>query len=474
MDQQLAQKFIDEIWVDSITPELVEYVKIPCKSPHFDPDWEANGYMDDAVSQISAWCSAQDIPGMSVEVVRLPGRTPLIFMEIPGTDADSDDTILLYGHLDKQPEMTGWADELGPWKPVIMDGKLYGRGGADDGYAAYGSLAAIMAVQRQQLPHARCVVIVEACEESGSYDLPAYIEHLEDRIGRPSLVICLDSGAGNYEQLWLTVSLRGLAAGSLRADVLNEGVHSGYASGVVPSSFRVLRQLVARLEDEKTGRVLPGALHADIPAQRIEQTRAMAEALGDEVWQAYPFTDGVGPMAEDNVERLLNRTWRPALSYTGIEGLPSLANAGNTLRPYTALKLSMRLPPTINGEAATAAMKEILEADPPCGAKVSFETDQAATGWNAPDIAPWLHESLQRASMDAYGRGVMYMGEGGTIPFMAMLGEAYPEAQFMITGVLGPKSNAHGPNEFLHLPFAQKLNTCVAQVIVDHYQRGQS
>ena len=292
MDQLSAQKFIDEIWMDSIVPELVEYIRIPNKSPHFDPDWEQNGYMEDAVNQISAWCSARDIPGMTVEVVRLPGRTPLIFLEIPGTDAESEDTILLYGHLDKQPEMTGWADDLGPWKPVIMDGKLYGRGGADDGYAAYASLTSIMAVQSQQLPHARCVVIVEACEESGSYDLPAYIDHLKDRIGHPSLVVCLDSGAGNYEQLWLTVSLRGMAAGTLRADVLNEGVHSGYASGVVPSSFRVLRQLIARLEDENTGHVLPDYLHAKIPEQRIEQTRAMAEALGDEVWQAYPFCDG--------------------------------------------------------------------------------------------------------------------------------------------------------------------------------------
>jgi len=471
MNQQAAQKFVDEMWMDSIVPELVEYVKIPNKSPHFDPDWEANGYMEDAVQQIFAWCQAQDIPGMQSEVVRLPGRTPLIFLEIPGTDPAGGDTILLYGHLDKQPEMTGWAEGLGPWKPVIKDDKLYGRGGADDGYAAYGSLTAIMALQREGRPHARCVVIIEACEESGSYDLPYYIEHLSERIGQPSLVICLDSGAGNYEQLWLTVSLRGMAAGTLRADVLTEGVHSGYASGVVPSSFRVLRQLIARLEDAESGRVLPEYLQANIPEQRLEQTRAMAAALGDEVWKAYPFAEGVEPMANDNVERLLNRTWRPALSYTGIDGLPPLGSAGNVLRPYSALKLSMRLPPTVNGDAATAAMKRTLEESPPQGARVTFKADQAATGWNAPEIAPWLHESLQNASMQAYGRDVMYMGEGGTIPFMAMLGDAFPQAQFMITGVLGPKSNAHGPNEFLHIPFARRLTTCVAQVIADHHQR---
>ena len=471
MNQQSMQQFIDEKWMDEIVPELVEYIAIPNKSPHFDPDWEQHGYMENAVQQIFSWCKKQDIPGMQAEIVRLPGRTPLIFMEIPG---QSDDTVLLYGHLDKQPEMTGWVDGLGPWAPVIRGDKLYGRGGADDGYAAFGSLTAIMAVQRQQLPHARCVVIIEACEESGSYDLPPYIEHLRDRIGTPSLVVCLDSGAGNYEQLWLTVSLRGLAAGTLRAEVLSEGVHSGYASGVVPSSFRVLRQLLSRLEDEATGRVLPDYLHAAIPEQRLEQARKMAAELGEAIYQAYPFVAGAQPMADNNFDRLLNRTWRPALSVTGQDGLPSLDSAGNVLRPSTALKLSMRLPPTIDGDLATQAMKQTLEADPPQGARVQFAADQAASGWNAPAVAPWLQASLEKASRAAYQRGVMYMGEGGTIPFMAMLGDAYPAAQFMITGVLGPNSNAHGPNEFLHLPFARKLTYCVAQVISDHYRRNQT
>ncbi len=473
MDQKKAQEFIDKIWTDSIVPELIEYIKIPSKSPLFDPDWQEHGYMEDAVQQIFKWSKTQGVKGMALDIVRLEGRTPLIFMEIPAQgDVDPDDTILMYGHLDKQPEMTGWAEDLGPWKPVIKDEKLYGRGGADDGYAAYSSLAAIMAVQEQNLPHTRIVVIIEACEESGSYDLPFYIDHLREQIGTPSLVICLDSGAGNYEQLWLTVSLRGMAAGTLRADVLNEGVHSGYASGVVPSSFRVLRQLIGRLEDEETGKVLPDYLYAPIPEQRLQQTQAMAEALGDGIWQAYPFVEGVEPMADNNVERILNRTWRPALSYTGIGGIPELDCAGNVLRPFTALKISMRLPATVDGEAVSQAMKETLEANPPSNAKVNFEFDHAASGWNAPEIAPWLHESLEKASQASYGRGVMYMGEGGTIPFMAMLGDFFPQAQFMITGVLGPQSNAHGPNEFLHIPFARKLTTCVAQVIVDHCQRN--
>ncbi|MCW8927078.1 MAG: M20/M25/M40 family metallo-hydrolase, partial [Xanthomonadales bacterium] len=332
MDQKIAQAFIDDIWADSIVPELIEYIKIPNKSPHFDAGWFEHGYMEQAVQQIFDWSKAQNVEGMTLDIVRLKGRTPLIFMEIPAqAGATGGDTILMYGHLDKQPEMTGWADDLGPWKPVIKDQKLYGRGGADDGYAAFASLAAILAVQEQDLPHDRIVIIIEACEESGSYDLPFYIEHLKERIGEPSLVICLDSGAGNYEQLWLTVSLRGMAAGTLRADILKEGVHSGYASGVVPSSFRVLRQLMNRLEDADTGQVLPGYMHADIPEQRLRQVHAMADALGDGVWQAYPFVEGAEPMADNNVERILNRTWRPALSYTGIGGVPELDSAGNVL-----------------------------------------------------------------------------------------------------------------------------------------------
>ncbi|MHC9509796.1 M20 family metallopeptidase [Kangiella sp. M94] len=475
MDTQLAQEFIDKKWDEEIVPELIEYIKIPNKSPHFDPKWDEHGYMEQAVQQIANWCDAQDIPNKTLEIVRIEGRTPIIFMEIAasdGTNNPDDDTILMYGHLDKQPEMSGWEEGLGPWIPVMRDDKLYGRGGADDGYAAYASLTALMAIQKQGLPHARTVVIIEACEESGSYDLPYYIDQLRDRIGEPSLVICLDSGAGNYEQLWCTMSLRGMTSGTLKVDVLREGIHSGMGSGVVPSSFRIIRQLLNRLEDDKSGRLLPKEFYADIPHQRLEQTLKVAEVLGDGIVEAYPFVEGVEPMAENNFERLLNRNWRPALSYTGASGMPEIENAGNVLRPTTSLKLSLRLPPTANSKKATEALTKILTETPPSGAKVSFESDQDGDGWNAPDVAPWLAESLERGSQEVYGKPAMYMGEGGTIPFMGMLGEKFPKAQFMITGVLGPNSNAHGPNEFLHIPFAKKLTTCVSQVIVDHYKRN--
>lgn len=470
MDASKIDAYVSQKWDDDIVPQLVEYIRIPNKSPMFDADWQAHGYMDQAVALMEAWARAQQVPGMHVEVVRLQDRTPLIYIDIPASgEPVGDDCVLLYGHLDKQPEMTGWDDDLGPWLPVLRDDKLYGRGGADDGYAIFGSLTAVLALQAQGAPHARCVVLIEACEESGSYDLPAYVDHLAERIGKPSLVVCLDSGCGNYEQLWCTTSLRGLAGGNLRVDVLREGVHSGDASGIVPSSFRVLRQLLSRVEDENTGKVKLDGLFVEIPEERQAQAAKVAEVLGDEVWSKFPFMDGMQPMASDNTQRILNRTWRPALSLTGMDGMPPLSSAGNVLRPYTAVKLSMRIPPTLDGKTGGELLRDALLKDAPSGAKVSFELEKSSTGWNAPAMSPWLERAIDTASQEFFGKPAMYMGEGGTIPFMGMLGEKFPGAQFMITGVLGPHSNAHGPNEFLHIPMGKKVTASVARVLTEHH-----
>jgi acetylornithine deacetylase/succinyl-diaminopimelate desuccinylase-like protein len=470
MDTAKVDRYVSEKWDEDIVPQLVEYIRIPNKSPMFDRDWVANGYMEAAVQLMETWAKAQAIPGLVVDVVRLEGRTPLIFLEIPASGPETGaDTVLLYGHLDKQPEMTGWDPELGPWKPVLKGDKLYGRGGADDGYAIFGSLAAVQALQAQGAPHARCVILIEACEESGSYDLPAYVDHLAERIGKPSLVVCLDSGCGNYDQLWCTTSLRGLAGGNFTVKVLEEGVHSGDASGVVPSSFRLLRQLLSRLEDENTGRILPEGLHAQIPAERQAQAKEAARVLDTAVFDKFPFLPGMTPMAEDLAELVLNRTWRPALSVTGVDGMPPLSSAGNVLRPYTSVKLSLRLPPTLDGKQAGELLKDLLIKDPPNGAQVSLDLEKASTGWNAPAMSPWLENAINASSLEFFGAPAMYMGEGGTIPFMGMLGEKFPGAQFMITGVLGPHSNAHGPNEFLHIPMGKKVTACVARVIAEHH-----
>jgi len=467
VDTQRATKLISRAWESTIIPTLVDYVAIPCQSPHFDPDWETAGHMDRAVELLASWCRQQDIRGMTCEVVRKPGRTPAILLEIPG---DIDDTVLLYGHLDKQPPMTGWDDDLGPWKPVLRDGKLYGRGAADDGYAVFASLTAIAALQEQGIPHARCVVLIEACEESGSFDLPELIEDVSDRIGVPSLVVCLDSGCGNYEQLWCTTSLRGMAVVTLSADVLTEGVHSGDASGIVPESLRVLRHQLEKLEDGATGRLRPDALHVEIPNARVAQAQVAAQQLGGAVAGKFPFVDGVDPVLDEPADLVLARTWSPTLTVTGCEGLPDL-KGGNVLRPGTSLKLSLRLPPTCDSRAAGAAVIDTLQHEPPHGAKVTAELHEVCDGWDSPPVAPWLETALGAASQAVFGKPACFMGEGGTIPFMGMLGERFPQAQFVITGVLGPASNAHGPNEFLHLACAEKLTCCVTHLLADHGAR---
>ncbi|WP_118183339.1 M20 family metallopeptidase [Paraburkholderia phosphatilytica] len=471
LDHDELTAFVERKWNDEIVPALTDYIAIPAKSPAFDPDWSRRGYIERVITDAAHWAEQQRVRGLKLEVVRLPGRTPVIFFESPATKSGSTDTIVLYGHLDKQPEFDGWRNDLGPWTPKLDDGKLYGRGGADDGYAIYASLTALAALDAQGIERPRCVGIIETCEESGSYDLLPYVDALRDRLGKVSLVICLDSGAGNYDQLWLTTSLRGLVSGNLEVHVLDEGIHSGGYGGIAPSSFRIMRQLFARLEDASNGNLLPDGFHCPVPDDRLREAEITAKILGETVWKTMPWACGadgrqVLPTTTDPKQALLNSTWLPSLSVTGASGLPALEDAGNVLRPRTAFKLSLRLPPLVDAAKAVGELKDLLELDPPYNAKVTFRPDAgAATGWNAPELSPWLAGALNDASRKHYGADVAYIGQGGTIPLMNTLKEGFPHSQFMVCGVLGPKSNAHGPNEFLHVPYAKKLTAAVAEVI---------
>ncbi len=466
MNIKNIQDYVFKTWDESIVPSLIEYIKIPNKSPAFDPDWQQHGYMDKAIQLAKNWCEQHAPNGMKLDLIQLEGRTPLLFIEIPG---NIDETVVMYGHLDKQPELFGWDADKGPWKPVLEGDRLYGRGGADDGYAVFSSLTAINALQKENIPHARCVVIIECCEESGSYDLPHYVTALRDRIGNPNLIICLDSGCGNYEQLWCTTSLRGMMSGDLKVDVLTAGIHSGHGSGVVPDSIRVARSLLSRIEDENTGELCLKELYVDIPERRVEQAKQAGEVLKQEINDAYPFAGDTKPVSNDYTELMLNRTWRPTLTVIGIDGVPSIADAPNTTRAGTALKLSFRLAPTCDAAKASEVIKSTLEANVPYSAQVSFDINESANGWHAPILQDWLREALDAASKNYFNKESMYFGEGGSIPFMGMLGDLFPEAQFVITGVLGPQSNAHGPNEFLHIPTGKKLTCCVAEILSKHY-----
>lgn len=482
LDPARALTEVSRTWDDDLVQQLSDYIRIPAKSPLFDSQWVEHGHIETVVRHAASWVEAQKIEGLRLEIIRLEGRTPVLFFEVPASkgaqgQTPSTQTVLMYGHLDKQPEFSGWRHDLGPWTPRYEEGKLYGRGGADDGYAVYASITAIAALKSQQVAHPRIVGLIETCEESGSYDLLPYVDALRapghDRLGDVGLVICLDSGAGNYEQLWLTTSLRGMASGTLKVEVLTEGVHSGDASGLVPSSFRIMRQVLDRLEDSATGRLLPASFHCEVPPERLRQAQATAAILGEELYRRFPWahydcggaTTFTLPTTTDPLQALLARTWTPTLSVTGAEGLPDLQSAGNVLRPYTAFKLSLRLPPLVDAAQAVQQLKTLLEDNAPYQARVTFEPASVSTGWNAPSNAPWFEQALNAASQASYGAPCATIGQGGTIPLMNLLSKGFPKAQMMVCGVLGPKSNAHGPNEFLHVPYAKRLTAAVAQVI---------
>ena len=464
-DSSQVRRTIAEMWDDSIVPALVDYVRIPCKSPAFEPDWQAHGHLQEAVAHLGAWAAASGVRGLAQRVFALPGRTPVLLCEVAAAGAGNGN-VLLYGHYDKQPEFDGWAEGLGPWQPVLRDGRLYGRGAADDGYACFSALAAIAALQAAGLPHPRCLVLIEGCEESGSFDLPHYMDALAADIGKPDVVVCLDAECGNYDQLWLTTSLRGALAGTLTVRVLTEGVHSGAAGGIVPSSFRLLRQLIERVESASSGALID-ALRVPIPTAVRQQAAAVADTLGAMNVERFPWAGDTGPAPVPPAELVLANTWRPSLAVVGLDGAPATAAAGNTLRPFTAVKLVFRLPPTLDAVAAAAELKTAFEERPPHGAAVAFECEHPQTGWRAPPTAPWLLRALEEASTMCFGAPLMTMGTGGTIPFMKMLGDRYRDVQFVVTGVLGPHSNAHGPNEFLDIATGKRVTAAVAHALHD-------
>ncbi|PWV82063.1 Acetylornithine deacetylase/Succinyl-diaminopimelate desuccinylase [Prauserella marina] len=469
MDQQTVSNSVRDRWANDVLPSLSGLVEIPALSPVFDKDWAKTGQLDAAIDHVKAWLAEREIPGAAIDVVRLGNRSPVLLLDVPATEgAEDKGTVLLYGHLDKQPPVGGWSDGLGPWKAVVEDGKLYGRGSADDGYAGYAATVAMEALRANGGAHARAVVLLETGEESGSPDLPAYLEHLSDRLGEVTFVVCLDSGGNDYDRLWLTTSLRGLAQVHVTARVLDSAQHSGLASGVVPSSFRVLRNLIERIENSATGEILLAECNVEVPANRREEIAATAEVSPGGSRGTFPLNGSTRPVADDEIELLLGNSWRPTLSVIGASGFPEPADAGNVLREATTLALSFRLPPTADSASALAAIEKALTTDVPYSATIEITSTEHADGWNAPATAPWLADALGKVSDEVFGQPWRAVGLGGSIPFMGLLGEKYPRAQFLVTGALGPDSNAHVPDEWLHLDQARRVTEAVAHILDAH------
>ncbi len=466
---------IDSFWRTSIVPALKDYIRIPNRSPAFDPDWKSHGDMDRAVCLVRDWCRAQLEDLASVEILERPGSTPLLCIEA-STDPRRGTlpSVLLYGHLDKQPEFEGWRPGLSPWTPVLENGRLYGRGGADDGYAVFSIVSALRRLNAAGTLWPPFLALIECSEESGSPDLAAYLDHLSDRLGVPGLIVCLDAECGNYDQLWYTTSLRGNLIAELSVETLTHGVHSGTAGGIVPSSFQVLRHLLDRVEDSRDGRIRLAAFHVTVPTNREEEVRQAARTLNRLVWERFPFAGTTHPRSEDPEKALLENTWAPALEVTGADGLPPIRTGGNVLRPRTTLKLSFRLPPTLEVSQAVTSLELAFSAPAPFHAAIQLKITSAMPGWNAPTTAPWLRKALETSSKRHFGQAALAMGTGGSIPFMKMLAERYPETQYFVTGVLGPESNAHGPNEFLHLATAVRLTACLADILTAYADGSRS
>ncbi|HZU56624.1 MAG TPA: M20/M25/M40 family metallo-hydrolase [Actinocrinis sp.] len=474
MDAHTIRRLVDELWTRSALPSLAEFVRIPALSPLYDASWAANGHLQAATEHVGAWIKARALPGARIEALTLEGRSPLLIADIPataGAAARNAGTVILYGHLDKQPPLDGWSAGLEPWKPVLRDGRLYGRGAADDGYSGYAATTALEAVRAAGGEHARTVILLETCEESGSTDLPAYLSLLSERLGDVSLLVCLDIGGIDYERLWLTDSLRGLVQLTVTARVLETPQHSGLAGGIVPDPFRILRHLLDRVEDAASGEIKIPAMHVALPPERRTAARDAAALAPGLIAGRFPMVAPLPAADADDAELLLNNTWRPALTVTGAAGLPRPADAGNVLHSAASLKLSFRVPPTADAPAALAALEKTLTRDVPAGAKVELSDRLTMNGWAAPAPAPWLRAALARVGAEVFGRPHAVLGCGGSVPFMELLGRRYPNADFLATGVLGADSNAHGPDEWLNIAFAQRVTEAVAHILDAHARK---
>ncbi|MBQ9241577.1 MAG: M20/M25/M40 family metallo-hydrolase [Duodenibacillus sp.] len=461
----ILDESIAESWRSSTLDALLAFVRLKSKSPAFDPNWEEHGVLKAAL-EAAAHFGRERFPEGVFEILEAPGRTPCLFFDIAGTDSENDSSALFYGHLDKQPEATGWAPGRSPFIPSIENGRLYGRGAADDGYSVYSALTALAALDEAKVPRPRAYGIIETCEETGHEDLSFWLDQLKERCKKVRLLTVLDSSAGDYERLWMTTSFRGLVAATLRVSVLKNGVHSGNASGIVPDSFMIARSLLDRIEDSSTGKVLPEAFYAPVPPDRLAQLAKTAEILGDQYKTEFPWaTHPACARAEDELELLKLKCWMPQLAVIGAEGLPSIQDAGNVLRPGTALRLSFRTPPAVNALAASEALRTALTVNPPFGARVELTDVLGVSGWDAKPEKDWFRNAADSVSREIFGKGAAYMADGASIPIMNRFEELFPQAQFFITGVLGPEANAHGPNEMLHLAYVEKLTRAVARIV---------
>lgn len=463
----VLNKTINEFWDQHGIPGLMDFIRIPSKSTDFDPNWESNGFLKQACESAALWLKGI-IPDARCELLTETGRTPCLFVEIPPTKGyENSAAMAFYGHFDKLPETGEWQEGLGAWTPVLKNNCLYGRGSADDGYSFYLMGVCVAALKTLNHAHPRIIGIFETQEESGSKDLPYYLNLIHDRLGSVNAFFILDNSCSDYERLWTVSSLRGVIKGTLKVKVLSHGVHSGAYSGIVPDAYGIAQHLLSRVYDPLTSEVKIPSCLAKIPDTCQQQLQNVGNILGDQIWNRAPLLPGVSPISTQPDELLLQNTWKPALTITGISGIPVPENAGNIIHGDVALTLSMRVPPLIDLKQAVNDLNQLLTTDIPFGCEVSLTSISAEPGWASFHTDSKIQELLSKASECHFGKPLATTGQGGSIPIVNEFEKHLPNTALVVTGALGTDSNAHAPNEFLNMNYAKKLTAVIAQVICD-------
>ena len=469
MDKREIEPFITQTFEKDVVPALMNFIRIPNGSPSYDKDWQTNGFQEQAALYIKEWVESQNLQNTYVHILQEKNRTPFIYIEIEASKKDDSRSILMYGHFDKQPPLEGWSEGLSPRSPVIKDKHLYGRGGADDGYGVFAAVSAVKCAQAHNWPMPRINIIIEGAEESYTQDLEFYVDFLKEEIGNPSLIVCLDSGCEDYKRLWITSSLRGVISVDLKVSLLTQGIHSGIGGGLVAESLMVLRNLIDRIEDPLTAKMLLEDLFVQIPENRRKEIKEVVQIVGKDIISNVPFEAGVKPFSDDIEELIINNTWKPFLCVTGADGLPEASTAGNVLRPYTQVKLSIRLPPMVDSVKAGQKVVEVLTKDPIYNAVVEAKVSNTGDGWNLSNFSERLRNITSTASQRFYaGNEIQFLGEGGSIPFVQILNNKFKNSDFLVLGVTGPGSNIHGLDENLDLDFCRRLICCLAYILSDY------
>eukprot|EP01134_Creolimax_fragrantissima_P007648 CFRG7648T1 len=467
MDATKTQAFVDKHFQEKFVDTLSGFIKIPNCTPAFDADYLTNGHIQTAIKYILDFTDSLKIPGLTHSVYDDESRPPMVCIVYPG---EVKQNVMIYGHLDKQPFMEGrWSEGLDALTPVIRDNKLYGRGSADDGYSVLAALLSIQAAREQGVPLPRICILLETEEESGSENLLYLMEQaqVKEALGKPDICICLDSETADYDKIWVTSSLRGLAACNLKIEVMESGQHSGLAGGIVPETFTIARQLLDRLEDSTTG-VVVDEFNSQPDDKKRNEAKEVAEYHGSSLFTNFKLLEGVSAMSEHDLAQMyLQNVWYASLSVTGGCGLPDVSDAGNVLRPWTQLRVGIRLPPNVNGHDAAKKLEEVLTKDPPYGCKISVTGLQGGNGFCTKPFPIYLNDSIRDASMAFFGQAHSSFGIGGSIPFLSELGQKYPEAQIIPMGAMGPDCNAHNPDESIDLPYAKKFVCFLSHLLGD-------